>query len=557
MANWTSFIHYGGPMVDDVRNAGEKLKVFISYSRKDSTAFVDELVLGLEDRGFEPILDRHDIKPGEDWEERLGGLIEQSDTVVFVVSPEAVKSERCDWEIDKTLALSKRLLPAIYKPPDTEIPPKLSKLQFVRFDTAPGIMRPLRELADALRADLNWIREHTRLGELATRWNARNRPESLLLRGDDLDASKVWIAKRTQAAPAITEAQRTFIAASEDAERLSQKVALRRTRRVQALVGGLAVAIAAVLAAWLYESELSLWLHEQELRLKKYLYWFTRVRDQVLTAEAERALKPGKSFWDCVMSEADYSKYCPEMVVIPPGKFMMGAPSNVNRNAEHPQHEVVIPERFAVSRFEATFDQWDECVASGPCNVPGGPPDAPPFERARLGKDEWGRGEQPAINVSWDDAQQYVKWLSEVTGQKYRLLSEAEWEYAARARSTSTYSFGDDPAVIGEYAWYNRNSGLKTHPVDDKERKQPNGFGLYDMHGNVMEWVEDCWNNNYNGAPSDGSAWTTGDCRSHVVRGGSWAYSPDTLYSAFRITMTSYVHVPSLGFRIGRTLLPP
>jgi hypothetical protein len=125
--------------------AGEKLKVFISYSRKDSTAFVDELVLGLEDRGFTPILDRHDIKPGEPWEARLGGLIEQSDTVVFVVSPEAVKSERCDWEIDKALALSKRLLPVIDRPLDTEIPPKLSKLQFIRFDTAPGMMRPLRE----------------------------------------------------------------------------------------------------------------------------------------------------------------------------------------------------------------------------------------------------------------------------------------------------------------------------------------------------------------------------------------------------------------------------
>src|SRR5215470_16200032 len=197
---------------------GEKLKVFISYSRKDSTAFVDELVLGLEDRGFTPILDRHDIKPGEPWETRLGGLIEQSDTVVFVVSPEAVKSERCDWEIEKTLALSKRLLPVIYKPLDTEIPPKLSELQFIRFDTAPGMMRPLRELAEALRIDLDWVREHTRLGELATRWEGRKRPESLLLRGDDLEAAKAWMATRKVGAPEITGAQRALISASEEAE---------------------------------------------------------------------------------------------------------------------------------------------------------------------------------------------------------------------------------------------------------------------------------------------------------------------------------------------------
>jgi TIR domain len=199
--------------------ASEKLKVFISYSRSDSAAFVDELVMGLEDRGFAPILDRHDIKPGEPWETRLSGLIEQSDTVVFVVSPQAVKSERCDWEIDKTLALSKRLLPVIHKSvPDSQIPPKLSKLQFIPFHIAPGMMRPLRELADALRIDLDWIREHTRLGELATRWDRRRRPESLLLRGDDLGAAKAWMATRKVGAPEITDAQRTLISASEEAE---------------------------------------------------------------------------------------------------------------------------------------------------------------------------------------------------------------------------------------------------------------------------------------------------------------------------------------------------
>src|SRR5215472_14480377 len=132
--------------------AGEKLKVFISYSRKDSAAFADELLAGLEVAGFAPFLDRHDIKPGEDWEARLGGLIAQSDTVVFVVSPEAVKSDRCVWEVDRTIELSKRLLPVIFKPvPEHDIPKQLSRLQFVRFDTGQGITRPLAELAEALR----------------------------------------------------------------------------------------------------------------------------------------------------------------------------------------------------------------------------------------------------------------------------------------------------------------------------------------------------------------------------------------------------------------------
>src|SRR5215472_2046104 len=199
--------------------AGEKLKVFISYSRRDSAAFADELVTGLEVAGFAPFLDRHDIEPGEPWEARLDGLIAQSDTVAFVVSPEAVKSERCTWEVDRTIELSKRLLPVIFKPvPEDDIPEKLRRLQFVRFDLGPGFARPLSQLAEALRVDLGWIREHTRLGELASRWGARGRPESLLLRGDDLDAAKAWMAARRAEAPEITDAQRAFVRASEEAE---------------------------------------------------------------------------------------------------------------------------------------------------------------------------------------------------------------------------------------------------------------------------------------------------------------------------------------------------
>jgi TIR domain len=199
--------------------AGEKLKVFISYSRKDSTAFADELLAGLEVSGFAPFLDRHDIVPGEPWETRLGRLIEQSDTVVFVVSPEAVKSEQCTWEVDRTIEVSKRLLPVIFKSvPDDDIPEKLRRLQFVSFDSGLGFARPLSQLAEALRVDLQWIREHTRLGEIATRWDKRGRPESLLLRGDQIDAAKTWMAARRAAAPEITDAHRAFIKVSEEAE---------------------------------------------------------------------------------------------------------------------------------------------------------------------------------------------------------------------------------------------------------------------------------------------------------------------------------------------------
>src|SRR5262249_941595 len=199
--------------------AAEKLKVFVSYSRKDSAEFADELLAGLKVAGFAPFLDRHDIAAGEDWEARLGGLIAQSDTVVFVVSPEAVKSDRCVWEVDRTIELSKRLLPVIFKPvPEYDIPKKLSRLQFVRFDTGRGITRPLAELAEALRQNPHFIVDHTRLGEIPTRWERRKRPEALLLRGDELEAAKAWLATRKAGAPEITDAQRALISVSEEAE---------------------------------------------------------------------------------------------------------------------------------------------------------------------------------------------------------------------------------------------------------------------------------------------------------------------------------------------------
>src|SRR5262245_3453614 len=230
-------------------SAGEKLKVFISYSRRDSAAFADELVAGLELAGFAPFLDRHDIAAGEDWEARLGGLIAQSDTVVFVVSPEAVKSDRCAWEVDRTLELSKRILPVVFKRvPEHDIPEKLRRLQFISFEGEVGFARPLSQLAAALRLDLDWIREHTRLGELANRWDARGRPDSLLLRGDELDRAKAWVDSRKASAPEVTDAQRSFITASEQAEaarlgkeRAQVETTRRQQRRISWLLGSVAI----------------------------------------------------------------------------------------------------------------------------------------------------------------------------------------------------------------------------------------------------------------------------------------------------------------------------
>ena len=160
----------------------------------------------------------------------------------------------------------------------------------------------------------------------------------------------------------------------------------------------------------------------------------------------------------------------------------------------------------------------------------------------------WGRGGRPVINVDWEDAKAFVAWLSVQTGQRYRLLSEAEWEYACRAGTTTRYWWGDE--ITPENANYGQNVG-KTSEVG----KYPaNPFGLYDMHGNVWEWVEDCWNDSYEGAPDDGSAWTSGDCRRRVLRGGSWDSDPGILRSACRVGIDTDGRYNTVGLRVARTL---
>ena len=233
----------------------------------------------------------------------------------------------------------------------------------------------------------------------------------------------------------------------------------------------------------------------------------------------------------------------PEMVVISAGRFRMGCLSNDSAcyPDEKPVREVRIPRAFALSVHEVTFAQWKACAAAGGC---GGyrPSDA-----------GWGRGDRPVINVSWEDVQSYVSWLSGETGEDYRLPSESEWEYAARAGATTKYSWGN--RIGGNRA----NCDGCGSQWDEKQTALvgsfgPNGFGLRDMHGNVWEWVEDCWNESYEGAPSDGSAWTSSVCVRRVLRGGSWDRDPRNLRAAYRYWDSTGSRDVDLGFRVARTL---
>ncbi len=287
----------------------------------------------------------------------------------------------------------------------------------------------------------------------------------------------------------------------------------------------------------------------------------------------------GKVFQDC--------DACPLMVVLPAGSYLMGSPDSETetsgRGYERPQHRVTIAEPFAVGVYEVAFAEWDACVQAGGCEGYG------------PGDEGWGRGWRPVINVNWDDARSYVQWLSAQTGETYRLLSEAEWEYAARAGTETRWYWGDDASVQCRFANGrdqdaeaalppSRNPYLRFPDCRDGHvytaplgSFRPNPFGLYDMLGNVAEWTEDCWRsaprlgpenyapfNAYDGAPADGSAWIDGPCDARVQRGGTWASAPEALRSAHRLpgearqdprSRRRTDRSPMRGFRVARELV--
>lgn len=251
----------------------------------------------------------------------------------------------------------------------------------------------------------------------------------------------------------------------------------------------------------------------------------------------EQPAKPGQSFRDCA---AD----CPEMIVVPAGEFMMGSPATElgKQRSEQPQHRVAIAKPFVVSKFEQTFAEWDACAAHGDC-------------RADVDDGGLGRGRRPVVNVSFEDAQRYVAWLAKISGKPYRLLTEAEYEYAARAGMQTAYPWGDK---VGQnnancLGCGSKWDGKQAAPVGSFP---PNRFGLYDMVGNVWELIEDCYHADYDRAPGDGSAWKGGDCSQHGARGGSFSGMPDNIRSANRGRMPNNSRSPVIGFRVGRALEP-
>lgn len=351
-----------------------------------------------------------------------------------------------------------------------------------------------------------------------------------LLAGRELQIARDWVAARDE--NDIAPADRKFIGdsiAADDGRRKQEEDDQRQQHRLHRRMRQMA-AIAAVLLfgigaglAWSNRAYL-----EGRSVMAEEAVW-----PKVLSARAEHGLKAGDEFREC----AD----CPRMDVVPAGAFMMGSPENEDKrnDDEGPYHRVAFGKPFAIGRFAVTFDEWDACVTLGNCQFK---PD-----------EGWGRGGRPVVNVTWDDALQYVAWLVSRTGRPYRLLSEAEFEYAARAGTATAYPWGTEIGVnhadckdCGSEWDLNR-----TAPVGSF---QPNAFGLFDMEGNTWTWVDDCYHQSYQGAPQDGSPWLAdSDCKYHVVRGGAWYSDADVLRSANR-GKSFLRRLDALGLRVARSL---
>ncbi len=269
-------------------------------------------------------------------------------------------------------------------------------------------------------------------------------------------------------------------------------------------------------------------------------------------AHAQEA-KPGTAFRDCPT--------CPDMVVLPAGEFVMGSSKEESgQTDEKPQHKVSFAKPYAIGKTEVTFDQWDACTTAGKC--------------PKASDDDLGRGSRPVINVSREEAQMYTAWLSQTTGKKYRLPSESEWEYAARGGTTTPWYWGISETSEGSpraceyanvhdqtsreahpmYVWSNHpcaDSFAETAPVG---KFKPNAYGLYDVSGNVREWVQDCHTGDYNGHPADRTAREEAKCEKRIVRGGGWIDGFQTVRSAYRHTYEGEFRGYQVGFRVVREM---
>ena len=478
-----------------------RYRVFISYSRRHEGLAHD--IYGILVPGQTVFLDRICIRVGEDWQARLDDELNKCTHLYVLWCRHASESPHVAEEIETALRNKKKIVPIQIG--DHPLSEALSKYQgstksFVSICTSNN-NEPHSDAAigRTLMGDLNerWAKDKARV-----RANRAAAASVVLFLGggalglttySDFQKQDNPQAPKSLVSPVNRKAERVRLEPIVPGQPKSVAVALDKKEKISAPVIGPN--------------------HRAE----------------------SGAARSGYTFRDC--------RTCPAMVVVPAGSFIMGSPKSEKERGwdEGPQRRVRISKPFAVGKFEVTFGEWDSCVSAGGC-------------KRRPDDSGWGRGNRPVIDVSWDDAQEYVTWLSSRTGKSYRLLTEAEWEYVARSGSALAYSWGN---AIGKGNAVCRDCGSRwdfkqTAPVGSFK---PNAFAVHDMHGNVWEWVQDC-HQSYKDAPTDGSAVTSANCRVRVLRGGSWFVTPPGLRSAVRGGIGPDDRDGSIGFRVARTITP-
>lgn len=558
---------------------------FFSYSREDDEGSRGALSalreriqhelraqIGRTARTFRLWQDKEAIPSGTLWETEIKNAVEQAVFFIPIITPTVIASPYCRFELDAflareaTLGRSDLVFPILY----IDVPAladdvrrqndvvlsliaarqyvdwrKLRHLDVRATDVSQAVERFCTHIRDALQR--HWVSPQERT-ERASAEAERQRLEAETKRAEEEGKQRAAEEERrkheaeAQQKRAEAEQQRVEngrtrkeAEAKRRAEAEARRQRKQRLPRPAVLIGSIAgVALLIAVGAWLNQSS-------SHGPISPPPPGPTSVTQQTanapLTPTQEEALKPKDSFQEC--------ERCPVMVVVRAGNFTMGSPANEtgHKSMEDPQHKVTIAEPFAVGQFESTFDEWSACVADSGCNG---------YNPSNQG---WSGGRRPVINVSWSDANAYITWIKKKTGKPYRLLSEAEYEYATRAGSTTAYPWGD--AIGKDNANCNGCGSEWAKEAEPVGSFAANGFGLYDMLGNVWEWTEDCEHDNYNGAPTDGSPWLAGagsHCGDRMIRGGSWNSSPNAVRSASRGSDHTAYQGPVDGFRVARTL---
>lgn len=497
-----------------------KKKVFISYSRSDGIGFAEDLKETLIPRGIIPLIDHNDISPGDEWKKKLEKLILQSDAVAFVITQGALESEVCEWEIEKTIELGKRLIPLIpfSSSEKCKIPEKLSNRNYIYFYKespvpSSGFPDGCNRLINELEIDNNWSDQHTIYLKEASEWYASDREEDYLLIGKKLSKALKWVdqqppkdTRKKYHLPEISELLLEFIESSQKLDLKKQKENLKRKKQDE----------------------------EKNAQIEQYKKQFEnkKLDHNILSSASD--LHGVKYLKD--------DDGLPRLAIIPTKEgFYQGSKDDdcTGRSNERPQRYVTFTSNFALSIYPITVREWNFAVENG-------------FKAKKFEADE----ELPVHRITWMAAKMYCHWLSEVTGKPYRLPSESEWEYACRAGTNTTYYFGNK--IERQQAKHQIKFFEINHlsGIDVVGKCPSNAFGLYDMHGNVWEWVEDDYHSSYKNAPTDGSAWLASPRKNYkVARGGCYASGPRHLRSARRAKVPP---VPDehwkFGFRVALTI---